>query len=116
MAQRQLALAYGFGGVPQRFGYVLNDQVGQVVDDLCCGHAVSDHRDDGGHGDAKAADRGCAAHHVRVDRDSLVGHVLRVPSAGRLSGWRRVGGSAVRCKAFGIGHSVRALVRVSCRW
>jgi hypothetical protein len=34
VAQRQLALAHGVGGVAQRLGHVLRGEVGQLVGDL----------------------------------------------------------------------------------
>ncbi len=57
---------------------VTSFEVGVVGEDLLDGHGFGNHADDRGDRDAQTADGRHAAHHVRIDRDWLEGHLVRV--------------------------------------
>jgi len=78
---RDLALADAPGRVVERLLDVLRLQVREGVNDVGGRHAVSDHVDDGGHGDAETSNARESAHLRGVCNDSLELHGALVSMA-----------------------------------
>ena len=75
--KRNLAISDGIGGEAQGGRNVVEFQWRKLSDDLVGCHAISDHPDNRGHGNAQPADARHATHLSRVDSDAI--HQTVVP-------------------------------------